>query len=520
MSLPRRSAPRTFVALASLALALLTSAACGHKRPPIPPPSKVPQRVVLQVHQRGQQAILTFPFPTTTISGTPLPGISKVEIWQYSLEVPEFAVELMAEEATQRKEARKLLDDLGLPLYETPVPVAGLPTPGGAGQDGAPLGATGETGETPPAAAPEDAPPTAQMQGEAASDTRSDALPAEPADDEGAAAADAAANTASGQTEDSQTGDGETEDDQAAEGETAATPLTPEEELALKVEAARTLLKSPPTPKSSFITATKKDFTKGATLVFAAEGDDIANLLIGDNVVLRLPLPARPTEGPEIGHLFGAQVYSMNGKPSDLSERVVVLPSATPPAPRDFVVAPEAYGVMLKWAADEDPEAGFRVYRRDAQARLYGEPIVILPTGSERLYIDRQAIFGARYIYGVTAVASTEPLLESELSSEHEIDYQDRFGPATPVGLVAFPEVGRVRLLWTGVSDADLVGYEIFRRDAGAETPTKLTSELVTRSQYLDENLTSGQVLFYSVVAIDGSGNRSQTSAETEVRVP
>ena len=203
MSLSRRSAPNNLVALASLALALLTSAACGHKRPPVPPPSKVPQRVVLQVHQRGQEAILTFPFPTTTISGTALPRIAKLEVWQYSLEVPEFAVELMAEEAAQRKEAQKLLDDLGLPLYETPVPAANLPTSGVAGEDGAPLGAigeTGETGETPPGDAPEETPPAAEMRVEAptASDTGGDALSTESDADKGATAEDAAARRAGG----------------------------------------------------------------------------------------------------------------------------------------------------------------------------------------------------------------------------------------------------------------------------------------------------------------------------------
>ena len=72
----------------------------------------------------------------TTISGTLLPGISRIELWQMAQEVPEFAIELLAEEEAQRKEAQELLDELGLPLYETPQPaidpVTGQPVPGGA----------------------------------------------------------------------------------------------------------------------------------------------------------------------------------------------------------------------------------------------------------------------------------------------------------------------------------------------------------------------------------------------------
>lgn len=522
---PRRPR-RPLVAGALLASILLLTAACGHKKSPTPPPSKVPRTVTLTAHQRGHEVVLSFPFPTTTISGTPLPGISKIEIWQFGVEVPEFAVELLAEEAQRRKEAQELLDELGLPLYEVPVvdPAAGL-QPGLPGTPSGPV-ATGEP--TPQGEGPaelEDAQPMQEDLDPTEAQEPSGEMPADDAAAEEPPPVEMAESTdemdeAAGQDDaGSEAGEAGSEDDpDAAAGEEVE--LTEEEQQAIAIEAARNLLKSPPTPKSSFITATTKDFKKGSEMVVSVEGDEVARALIGDRLVFRLSLPARPDEGPEIGYLFSATVYALNGKPSDPSQRVAILPADTPPAPKNMEVVAQSDGIHLTWSADEDPAAGFRIYRRDAHMRLYGDPIAQLALASERTFVDRQAVFGARYIYGVTAVESSSPLLESDMSTEHEIDYQDRFGPITPSGLVAFPEAGRVRLLWTPSPNLDVAGYDVLRRSADEEDPRPLNDLLVERGQFLDETVTSGEVWFYSVVAVDTSGNRSEASAETEVRVP
>lgn len=516
-----RWAPHCLTTGALLAAVLLLTAGCGHKKSPIPPPSKVPQKVDFSAHQRGQEAIVSFPFPTTTISGTLLPGVSKIEVWRYAVEVPEFAVELLAQEDLARKEAQALLDELGLPLVEAPLvtdpnadpPGVLLPTDPLAPEAGMPALPTDPMSDS-KTALPGVVSATTTPQ------ENVDSAPTDDSDLDEESAGEGSAEEGSGDTE--PTGDETDTEGAGAEGETegAEIELTEEEQLALRVKAARTLLLSPPTPKSSFISATTKDFKNGSEIVLSLEGDEVPNSLIGDRIALRLTLPLRPNEGPEIGFLFAVKVFALNGKPSDFSATKAVLPSDTPPPPGDVAIEAQAAGIYIRWSAEEDPPAGFRIYRRDAQTRLYGEPIANLTLGTERFYLDRQAIFGARYIYGLTSLETASPLLESDLSSEHEIDYQDRFGPAIPGGLVAFPEAGRVRLLWTTVADADVAGYEVSRR-AGSDTEaTLITSDLVTRGQYLDESVAKGEVWFYSVVAVDTSGNRSLAGAETEVRVP
>jgi hypothetical protein len=535
----RRPAPARLSILLILAAAAFVAGACGHSRGPSPPPSKIPQRPVLTAHQRGQEAILSFPYPTLTISGTPLLGITKIEVWRLGQEVPDFALELLADEQERRRHAQDLLDEHGLDLYETPPtpavdpvtgeplvdPMTGLPLTDSMGQplvdstgqplpaptDGKPSvePATGVPGaDSPPVASSQPPGETAEVPVDSEEDQESEGEESDTALD-----ADSEAESDTGAEG---LGDEAGEEGDAVDGEPE---LSEEEQLAIEIEAARNLLRSPPTPKSSFISATTRDFNRQAELVLAVEGADIDSTVVGESIALRLPLPPRPEEGPEIGYLFAVKVFGEKGKASDPSVTVALLPTDTPSPPQDVSVVAQSYGIQISWSVEEDPENGFRVYRREAQSRVYGQPVgAVAPTG--RLYSDQQAVYGARYIYGVTSVDSVVPLLESDISSEHEIDYQDRFGPARPSGLVAFPETGRVRLLWTAVAAEDLAGYEVLRRANLDEEATAVNSELVTRGQYLDEGLDSGGLWRYSVVAIDEIGNRSEPSLEIEVRVP
>lgn len=513
-SVSRRATARCLTVLAVLSPAVFLGLACGHKKPPKPPPSKVPQRVDLKVHQRGHEAIVSFRYPTTTISGTPLDGLAKVEVWSLAQEVPDFALEALAEEDARREEAQQLLDELGLSLYATPATVPGdpalpgaPPTPAAVTEGAAAAESASPPAEPPSTAAEEPQPPAAATPtaaSEEGADTSASVAAAEDGDDDGEADGE---------------DDGQDDGGDGEATENAATAeLSAEEQLEIRIEAARNLLRSPPTTKSSFIQATPKDFRSDSELWLEIEGEAIDSALIGDLVVLRLPLPPRPTEGPEVGYVLASRIFSLRGKPSDFSSLVSLLPEAAPAAPQAVTVEAQADGIHVEWTAETDPKSGFRVYRREAQTRTYGEAVGNT-TATERSYIDRQAVYGGRYIYAVTSLAGTLPVVESDISSEHEIDYQDRFGPPTPGGLVAFPEAGRVRLLWTTVADADLAGYEVLRRAAGEDEARVVTDALITGGQFLDQGVASGE-WFYTVRAVDGSGNRSAASAEAPARVP
>ena len=74
-------------------------------------------------------------------------------------------------------------------------------------------------------------------------------------------------------------------------------------------------------------------------------------------------------------------------------------------------------------------------------------------------------------------------------------------------------------LIWSPDTDADLAGYNVYRREQGGEA-AKLNSDLVKTPAYRDVTVQSGKTYFYSVSGIDVRGNESARSEETSETVP
>jgi len=124
----------------------------------------------------------------------------------------------------------------------------------------------------------------------------------------------------------------------------------------------------------------------------------------------------------------------------------------------------------------------------------------------------------------ILALADKPPLeVAGEDSSEIKVFADDIFPPAIPTGLQAvFSGPGQqpfVDLVWAPDSDADLAGYNIYRReDNGASE--KLNADLVKTPAYRDARVSAGRTYLYSVSAVDARGNESQRSEEASEMVP
>ena len=305
-------------------------------------------------------------------------------------------------------------------------------------------------------------------------------------------------------------------------------------------------------------------FLAEARPVRVVTGDELPEVVRGDRIVVSLPVPGPPEEGAgRAVTTVAVKTQGPTGEESTLSNRVS-FPSIEPPAPpTGLEVRDLATGVRVRWdypraegeeaepeaeveaeeeieageeqeteaaeeqeteAAEEEPGAeaagtpaepglaGFNVYRRKATERTYGAPLRTVGARS-RVFVDESALYGERYIYAASAVASRRPVVvESRLAEEVEVDYRDRFAPPVPQGLVALSEEGRVRLVWQESAAPDLAGYRIYRRGPDDEDFRPLPGDLVTATEHAVRDLAPGATYRYRVTAVDRLGNESRPS--------
>lgn len=252
------------------------------------------------------------------------------------------------------------------------------------------------------------------------------------------------------------------------------------------------------------------------------EGAELQAAISGDRVLLRLPLGELPApEVPEDERdmeIFAIITVSSRGLGSELSNLVKILPRTPPEPPGQIETEPSSNGINVVWRGD-DPEVGFRVYRRDAASRAYGVPIAE-PGPEARSHLDQTTSFDTSYVYTVTAVALETPLVESALGAEREVQYEDRYPPKPPKGLIVLAEAGRARVLWEPSAADDLAGYLVYRRSADGSGFDRLRNEPSLELEYLDSDVASGRGYSYYVSAIDLSGNESEAGETVDVEVP
>lgn len=251
------------------------------------------------------------------------------------------------------------------------------------------------------------------------------------------------------------------------------------------------------------------EFELGAEPLLSLRGADLAAATTGGRLEVQVPL-TQPLPEPEQALVFGVQSVK-DGRISPLSNRAAIVPVRPPTPPSGLILEPSQDGIRVGWsyAGDEPPE-NFRIYRRDARVRGYGDPVGSV-AGDRGEWLDRNAAFGTRYIYTVRTLLRKAPPILSAEAGEREIDYRDRFAPPLPARFVALPERGAIRLRWEKSRADDVAGYIVFRRDPGREL-RRLESQLITGIEYIDRGLASGVTFEYRIQAVDRLGNASAQS--------
>ena len=254
---------------------------------------------------------------------------------------------------------------------------------------------------------------------------------------------------------------------------------------------------------------------------------------------------------------YFVELRNNNGRSAGLSNAAVVLAGEAPAPVANLSAEVHKAGVVLRWTSLE--AAGQNTYAVRLYRKLLNPPPgktqqgLLAPApepedqnllvescapesgkGSCRA-LDNSIRFGQIYEYRaqrvarVTAEGKTVELA-GELSAPVRVEARDIFPPAVPTGLAAVATTGEngagnapqyaIDLSWQPVTDADLAGYVVYRREGdGGWQRISPTGPLVAPA-FHDSLVQPGHSYRYAVSSIDQGGNESAHSEETEEPVP
>jgi hypothetical protein len=162
----------------------------------------------------------------------------------------------------------------------------------------------------------------------------------------------------------------------------------------------------------------------------------------------------------------------------------------------------------------------------DAAQLKLDSKLQLLATQADHSYSDKSFEFGKAYVYVLRSVASDNgAALESSDSQPVVITPRDTFPPAVPkdISYAVLPGENPssvvVELSWSINSESDFAGYHVYRSDQPDAKGTLLTPDLLPTPAYRDTSVQPPHRYWYTVTAVDRSGNESAPSAATAVEV-
>jgi hypothetical protein len=269
------------------------------------------------------------------------------------------------------------------------------------------------------------------------------------------------------------------------------------------------------------------------------------------NFVDKLP-PQLPQQNPTREVTYAVEALNLHARSAGLSNQVHVPLAPTLPPPASFRADVAADGVSLTWecpppTAAPNLEYSYRIYRRSSDGGVDVKLADVECPGIR--YQDRTVEWQKGYEYRITALSTVRlegeansclkapsgqdvvpssdcvkaATVEGDDSAPQKIFTKDVYPPGVPSGLQAvFSGPGQppfIDLVWAPSTDADLAGYNVYRREESGET-VKVNPELVKAPAFRDTNVAGGSTYWYSVSALDERDNESGRSEEASETVP
>jgi fibronectin type 3 domain-containing protein len=219
---------------------------------------------------------------------------------------------------------------------------------------------------------------------------------------------------------------------------------------------------------------------------------------------------------------YRVQALSVRGGASPMSDEVRIAPLLSLAIPKGLAVQANDGSVKLSWepittrmdGSSYDGFVGYNLYRATESGRYEDQPLNKEPLRTT-LFKDTAVANDRTYYYMVRSVDSPAlPWKESLNSEEVSATPRDMTPPARPTELTVVPGVGRAFLTWNENKERDLAGYHVYRSAKSGRDYTRLTNKVLARTTFSDETAKQGAVYYYTITAVDRSGNESAQSQE------
>jgi len=265
----------------------------------------------------------------------------------------------------------------------------------------------------------------------------------------------------------------------------------------------------------------RQEFENKASLVVRLFGEKFPLFRETGKESSRLSFIYRPEKGirTQQTYIFALRVRDERRRVSEFSDLLSLVAQVLPLPPLNVRAAVFDNHILLRWDAplgstDQSTPprvVGYNLFRSSGK-----EPPLLANSSliKEIEYRDTGFSFGQTYRYFVRAVASEgPPLLESDDSEVVEVRAVDTFPPASPSGLTAIAGTNYIALSWEANKEADVVGYKVWRQEAGGTEFSLIASLDSTANSYTDLAVEKNKRYDYAITALDSAGNESQRSA-------
>lgn len=265
-------------------------------------------------------------------------------------------------------------------------------------------------------------------------------------------------------------------------------------------------------------------------------------------------LPPELVSGAPRALTYYVELISPHGRSAGLSNAAPVVAGEAPGQVAGFSAQLRKDGAVLHWTPDATavnaivirlhrtlltpaPTAGSAGGPGSRKGLLAPptEPIeqslLVEDAAQPGVALDKTIRFGQTYEYRAQRVArvSVEGQtveLAGPLSEPIRIDAVDIFPPVVPTGLAAVATAvdsgagASIDLSWLPISEADLAGYAVYRREGQGEWLRISPPQPVIGPAFHDAQVNPGHKYHYEVTAIDQQGHESTRSLEAEETVP